>query len=265
MSLIRKCARLITLPIFNRNRRKEARAKVEAFLHKFLRTEFYRCQLVYERIYNLNIKQNKRYHLISLGQNCFIRMTCTFWGLKIRKADGERTMPFDISIHPLNTVLKLLQTQFHGYFNDIEYDQKEQCWKNTKLNIQWVHDKENNKEEFIERYKQRIQAINDAIQDNIPCLFFAYQDTEPEAEEINQLYMVLSRLCSHKKFKLVYMIFNHLPPRGINKEIAVYSSTYPEGYIHMDKYTKYTTQGLSFELPVVEFVRSQIEQLILQG
>ena len=130
------------------------------------------------------------------------------------------------------------------------------------MNIQWIHDKENNKKEFIEKYKQRIQAFNDAIQDDIPCLFFVYQDTKPKAENVNQLYKVLSQLCRHKKFKLIYMIFNHLPPQRLNKQIAVYSAIYPEGYVHMDKYTKYTTQGLSFELPVVGFIRNQIEQLI---
>ena len=58
------------------------------------------------------------------------------------------------------------------------------------------------------------------------------------------------------------MVFNHPLPSGIDKSIAVYQADYPEGYVHMDKYTKYTAPGLKFELPIARFVHYRLKELI---
>ena len=122
MNLIRKTAKLLTLPILNKNERKDARAKVEKLLHRVFKTERYRCEQAYLQILQDNRALGfERYHLVSLGYNCFGRMTFNYWGLKPRKADGEKTMPFDISVHPLSTVIKLLQTRFADYFDNMVY------------------------------------------------------------------------------------------------------------------------------------------------
>ena len=44
MNLIRKTAKLLTLPILHKNKRKDARAKVEKLLHRVFKTECYRCE-----------------------------------------------------------------------------------------------------------------------------------------------------------------------------------------------------------------------------
>lgn len=263
MSAIRKAARILTLPVCGKERRKQARAALEKNLHKLFKTEYYRCGRIYEQM----CVENKqigfaKYHLLSLGYNCFGRMTFNYWGLKPRKADGEKTMPFDISVHPLETVIALLQNRFAGYFDDIEYSQKENCWKNTKLNITFVHDHENDRRLFEERYRTRIDNFYEALEDKIPCLFFAYTDGEASADSINRLEQVLSEICAYKPYKLVYMIFNHPVPEGINDKAAVYRADYPQGYVHMDVQTKYTTNGLAFERGVVAFTRGEIEKLL---
>ena len=262
MSYIRKIAKFITLPIWNKEKRKQAREQVENFIHKVLNTEYYQCHQIFNQIYQENRAIGfDKYHLISLGYNCFGRMTFNFWGLKPRKADGEKTMPFDISVHDLPVVVKLLQTHFKDYFQ-VEYDEKEKFWRHSKYKISFVHDHEENIEVFKERYTNRIKALDETISDKTPCLFFAYYEGEVKATDINALYEVLCKICAHKKFKLVYMVFNHQLPEGINKEIAVYSDNYPEGYVHMDKFTKFKKNGLRFERGVVEFTRHQIEELI---
>lgn len=263
MNLIRKTAKLLTLPILNKNKRKTARTEVENFLHRAFKTEHYRC----EQAYLATLQSNRalgfeHYHLLSLGYNCFGRMTFNYWGLKPRKADGEKTMPFDISVHPLPTVVKLLQTRFDRYLDGAVYDAGEQCWKNSELGITFVHDHENDRKLFQERYANRIAAFYAAVEDERPCLFFAYTDAEANAAQINELNAVLKRLCPRKRFKLVYMIFNHPLPRGIDSDIAVYRVDYPKGYIHMDIYTKYHKAGFEFESGVVAFTRRQIEQLL---
>ena len=263
MKNIRKIARFVTLPIIGKERRKTARQKTEAFLHKFFKTEYYRCEQIYLREYEENKKIGfEKYHLISLGYNCFARMTFNYWGLKPRKSDGEKTMPFDISIHPLESVIRLLDSHFAHYFDKIEFSPEDNCWINPELKITFVHDHENDKELFLERYHNRIKALDEAINDNIPCLFFAYNDGETEATQINQLYQVLTKICAHKPFKLVYMVFNAPLPEGIDKNIASYQADYPQGYVHMDKFTKYTQAGLGFEKAVVEFTRAQLKSFL---
>lgn len=263
MKSIRNIARLTTLFILNKEKRKAARLNVENFLHKTLKTEYYYCSQAFQEEYKKNRAIGfEKYHLISLGQNCFVRMTMSEWGLKARKADGEKTMPFDISVHPLKSMIRMLKTHFSGYFDNLEYDTEKQCWINPSLGIEFLHDHETDKNIFINRYHNRIAALDDVLQDQLPCLFFAYQDKETQAADINELYDILSKLCAHKPFKLVYMVFNHPVPQGINEAVATYHADYPQGYRHMDKSTKYEKAGLSFEKPVVEFTRSQLQELL---
>lgn len=261
--IIRKIARLLSLPVVFPEMRKHARNRIEAFLHRFFKTEYFRCEQIVNQVYQKNKKIGfEKYHLISLGKNCFGRMFFTFWGLKPRKAEGEKTMPFDITIHPLKTVIQLLQTHFQTYFNDLVYSETYHYWTNPSLDIQFPHDFETDKSIILERYKNRIQALDDVLADQIPCLFFAYTDTEASADEINALNNLLAHLCAHKKYKLIYMVFNHPLPFGIDENIAVYQADYPKGYVHMDKYTKFTKPGLSFELPIAKFIYYRIKELI---
>lgn len=265
MKRVRKIARILTLPIVGKERRRNARYKTEAFLHKLFKTEYYRCEQIYKKVCEENKSIGfEKYHLISLGNNCFGRITFSYWGLKPRKADGEKSMPFDISIHPLPCVIKMLTTHFANYFDAIEYSSKDNFWRNPELKVIFPHDKEDDKNLFVERYKNRIQALYEAINDNKPCLFFAYQDGQVDAGEINKLYKVLSEECSHKPFKLIYMVFNASIPAGIDENIATYQANYPQGYVHMDKFTKYKKAGLGFEKAVVEFTAQQLRELIKQ-
>jgi len=263
MNLIRKTAKLLTLPIPNKEKRKSAREKTEKFLHMLFNTEYYRCDQIYQKI----CQENKsigfdKYHLVSLGYNCFGRMTFNYWGLKPRKADGEKTMPFDISVHPLNAIIDVLENHFSDYLDDIVYSEKDNCWINKKYNISFVHDHENDKALFIERYKTRIANFYDVIEDKTPTLFFCYTDKEPDITAINKLSSTLSDLCVHKRHKLVYMVFNHAIPEGVDNNVSLYQANYPQGYVHMDVKNKYNTSGQSFESGVVEFMRNEILRVL---
>lgn len=263
MKNIRKIARILTLPIIGKERRKTVRQKTEALLHKIFKTEYYRCEQIYLREHEANRKIGfDKYHLISLGYNCFARMTFNYWGLKPRKADGEKTMPFDISVHPLESICQLLENNFAHYFDKIEFSDRDNCWINPDLKITFAHDHENNRELFVERYRNRIKALDEVVEDNTPCLFFAYNDGAMEATKINQLYNILSKRCAHKPFKLIYMVFNASLPEGIDRNIATYQADYPEGYVHMDKFTKCNFAGLGFEKAVVDFTRNQLQQFL---
>ena len=61
----------------------------------------------------------KPYEIVSLGVNCLPRTILTRWGIKPKKADGELSCPFDLVAHSPETILKCLQTNFEGYFDDL--------------------------------------------------------------------------------------------------------------------------------------------------
>ena len=263
MMNIRKTAKFLTLLIPNKKKRKLSSQKVENFLHKLFNTEHYRCEQIYQKVCNNNKSIGfDKYHLISLGYNCFGRMTFNYWGLKPRKADGERTMPFDISIHPLDSVISIIENNFSDYLDDIEYREQDNYWINKKYNIFFVHDHENDRKTFEERYKARITSFCDAIKDDVPTMFFCYTDKKADAKEINQLNNVLSKICTHKKYKLIYMIFNNHIPAGIDNNIATYQANYPQEYAHMDINSKYKYSGLNFEKGIVDFTYDELIKLL---
>ena len=61
----------------------------------------------------------KKYEIVSLGINCLPRTILTRGGIKPRKKDGELSCPFDLVAHPTEVILKCLQTNFEGYFDDL--------------------------------------------------------------------------------------------------------------------------------------------------
>ena len=125
MAILKSISRVLALFVPGKERRKNARLKIELSLNALFRTEKYICT----RNFEANLAQNillprDKFHVISLGTNCFARMTLNLWGVKPRKADGEPSMPFDLSVHPLSVVTAYLKGRFEGYFDKIEYDKE---------------------------------------------------------------------------------------------------------------------------------------------
>lgn len=110
MKFLKSVSRLLTIPVLGRERRKRARLEVEKALNALFRTEKYIYTRRFEQAAALNLSlPRQNFHVISLGTNCFPRMTLNLWGLKPRKAEGEPSMPFDLSVHPLPVVVKYLK------------------------------------------------------------------------------------------------------------------------------------------------------------
>lgn len=112
MKFLKSVSRLLTIPVLGKERRKRARLEVEEALNALFRTEKYIYTRRFEQAAALNLSlPRQNFHVISLGTNCFPRMTLNLWGLKPRKAEGEPSMPFDLSVHPLPVVVKYLKNQ----------------------------------------------------------------------------------------------------------------------------------------------------------
>lgn len=119
---------------------------------------------------------NKEYKIICLGEYCLPRVITTLCGLKKRKADGEKTCPFDLAFcWDFDGILDILEDKFETFFQNIEYDyfKKEniltdlnkifttklsaKVWKHEKAGIIFNHENYTDRAFFIERYKKRIE------------------------------------------------------------------------------------------------------------
>ena len=54
--------------------------------------------------------------VVSLGVDCFPRAMLTKYGFKLRKADGELSMPFDLAFHPPHVVIDMIRSDFRGFW-----------------------------------------------------------------------------------------------------------------------------------------------------
>jgi hypothetical protein len=66
--------------------------------------------------------------LISIGQDCFARSVMTRWGMKKFAALGEKSGPFDLSVHQMDVAARLIETDFAGYMDPA------QLYYNEKMN-----------------------------------------------------------------------------------------------------------------------------------
>lgn len=127
--LIYQFSKALFFYIPTRRLRVELRNKTDVFLNKLLHTPKGKCIKQFERVFLENTLLPSNYKIYSLGTNCYSRMVATIWGLKPRKKQGELTLPFDLSITPLNSIIEILQNGFQDYFDDISFDGK--WWVNS--------------------------------------------------------------------------------------------------------------------------------------
>jgi len=262
MNILKTVSRLATVCVPGKERRKKARLRTEDFLNLLLHTEKYVCTRNFERCLAVNTAlPREKFHIISLGTNCFVRMTLNLWGLKPRKAEGELSMPFDLAVHPLSVVIKYLKNRFDGYFDEIEFDEENGYWVNRKDGIKFIHERNDDRDFFIARYEKRIANLLSALADDKPCLLVCHDSGEVNGKEVDELYQLLQTFCGHKKFKLIMAVFNGTVS-SCNENVIVYTDNFPyEGYLYMDKKVKFTKAGYGFEEPFVRLCRKEVIKL----
>jgi hypothetical protein len=81
------------------------------------------------------------FHIISLGYDCLLRTLCAKYGMIESRRGGRLTMPFDLSVHPLNAVVSLVERDFEQYQDASAYKAVEGGMPyHRKLNILFNHD-----------------------------------------------------------------------------------------------------------------------------
>lgn len=169
--------------------KKRSHELIDTYFERILRTANERRK---------NLSDPKRVRHLSLGEDCLPRTLLTRWGLKPPAKLGEKSHPFDLAIHPLETVLKLLEDDFDGYLDPKEmiFDDKLDICTIPRQGIHFNHEKgreysNNNFAKLIETYKRRIDNFRLAVRDPSPIVFVTH------IRRPDQLYRpVLSKICS---------------------------------------------------------------------
>ena len=207
---------------------------------------------------------------ISLGENCFVRTILVRHHTKCKRSEGELSYPFDLKVCYIKTVIKLLQSDFKGYFDDLSWDDAKKIWVNKKLNIMYNHDLDcDTKEKLISRYTTRIENMR--MLKNKSGLVFVASTVNPDIsiDDINQLYTVLKSTYRDIKFVFINISKSELKDiKNLNSEIFYkhIPNPYPNYWGEWYKEEFYNSKsGVEFECACNEFVRTSAKTTTENG
>lgn len=210
---------------------------------------------------NLDLPKDK-YKIISLGWDCFSRTLPTWYGIKPMREQGELSYPFDLAMHTLPGILKILQNDFADYLEDIEFEEATKMWHNHKYHIKYNHDETlTSVEEFRARYNKRIENFYNIINNEKNVFFIYHTLPSDKPEEIVKLYKEVQRLRNDKNFQLIVITHTlselpHLPHISLCYEPLPWEnySWWEEDHL--------TLQGVEFEHKIanriIEIIKKQL-------
>lgn len=158
---------------------------------------------------------NKNYKIISIGTYCLPRVITTFCGLKPRKRDGEKSCPFDLAFfNNIDKIAELIDTKFIHFYDGLEYELldwcKYECWTNKKFDAIFNHECTLSKNEFIDRYNNRIKNLYDYFANkNFHKFCIIATNTEVSEAQIKNLKSVLLKFMDIEEFDII--IINQSP------------------------------------------------------
>ena len=209
-----------------------------------------------------DISECNQYEIISLGLDCAVRRYLTMGGLKKTKAQGELSMPFDLSYNPTKSLIKILKNNFDDYFNNLAF--RKGRWINKKYRIAFNHDKDcgsDAKIKLISRFAKRIENFNNIMNTN-NCIYFILKSTSGKSE-IVELYKLLKKKRKNLPFKLIVLDMEEKIKKGMkNNNIVIFSKHHPfpkcndwwrPEYINSEASIKYQKQ-------ICDFVESEISK-----
>lgn len=201
---------------------------------------------------------------VSLGINCFPRKVLTRNGLKCTKAMGELSLPFDLCVCPVKTIIALIKSDFTDYFKGLKYSFKDKIWKNKRLGIRYNHDQDCHwyqKNKIIKRYRERIDNFRELMgQENPLCFVMTIIKSDIDVEILNLIYDEISRIRKGKLYKLIVVNIDgnyEFDSTGINPAISytVIPHPYPQYWNYWWKKEHYQSEaGQKFENDVCQWV-----------
>lgn len=169
---------------------------------------------------NTHLKKSKReryfknlnYKIVCVGNNCFPRVVSTLARRKPTKEQGELTCPFDLAFHfDVKENMKLIQSNFEYFFDGLTWGvwSDMETWTNPDLNSFYTHDHSSNKEEFVARYKKRIENFY-TYANSKENVFFLLDTFSQEGEKtILDFFEILLNLKNRNVKNTFLVVFNH--------------------------------------------------------
>lgn len=148
--------------------------------------------------------------VVSLGEDCLSRTLATQWGIKKAAKFGEKTSPFDLSVHPLASVHKLIDNDFDGYVDEsnLIFEPKSNVCFNTKYNVTFNHEGEKYSldgfAELKSAYKRRIENLKEALSSDKPILLLVHIANPSEAQNkvASDLLALIQRKWPNSDFQM---------------------------------------------------------------
>ena len=149
---------------------------------------------------------------ISLGEDCFSRTIPTQWGLKPSAKLGEKTCPFDLSVHLVSMLPTIIRSDFEGYLDPENFSFLEDrgfC-RNNALHIQFNHEMgrkfaDNDFEILRDAYRRRIENFHELLAGDARSVFLIHF-VRPRSEtciHIRNTLEVLKEKCATADILLI--------------------------------------------------------------
>ena len=193
------------------------------------------------------------YKVVCLGNNCFVRRTLNWFGVKPLKADGELTHPFDLSAFELDKIIECLEDDFLHFCNPRYLkDGKNRIYGGSHPH-EYEDYYENDAVKFRIRYLRRIANFYEDIYSGKHIFFVnANANIEPELSiYAEKMIRLLSN--KFKNVKYNFIMANELLPNSPScfdqkQNFYIYHPIPYSSYEwHMEK-DLYTEMGLEHSL-----------------
>lgn len=210
----------------------------------------------------LNKFKTTDYEIISLAPNCYPKTLLTRKKLKKYKAEGEKTMPFDLAWYKsAEFITEFIQNDFLNFFEDMKYSQIAQSW-DASFKINFSHEKnfkENDLEKLIDMYNQRITNFRNVMASEKPILFIQVLKDKEIGEDISNLYEVIKARRAGKPFELLIIDTNDIvkdPVQNVSV-IKIFQNLDNEN-IYKPEFYK-SKEGKAFEKKILEQIKSVLK------
>ena len=258
-------------------------------------TLYYSRRFIEERISNLNLldPSNSAVRLVSLGEACMARTLATRWGLKASKKLGEKTHPFDLSVHPAPCIPALLASNFCNYLDleDLSIQPDKKTIFNKRHSISFNHDYGRYNTEallpaFVSAQMKRVENLKADTESSEHVVFLIYRDfsdTKVFRQALLDLKFSLAKMKEVKKYTIIAL--NSGPEisgpefRAVNSSaelieadttnsgttiVANIRTPFP-GYTFYNPRHLFTSQGFNFEMTIADIIKKVISANLSQS
>lgn len=209
-----------------------------------------------------------KYQIISLGSDCMSRTLPTFWGLKPRKKDGEKSFPFDLSGNNITGLKQNLKTDFADFFDGLVWSKDFNHYINIKKGCYYLHEEDLSDTPesvalFHQRFSERIDNFRAALKADKPIIFVFHYGEQlccSTPDEVDGLYELVKELRGDKPMSF-FIIDTTRTLKNVHKDALLYQPDFlPQDYVWHTDASRYTSEGIRFEHEMMEKLLTLVQQ-----